>query len=89
MSIRPQDHTAGGYAAGSYDGGADEQPDLGPELDGRRYVGAACTLDGRPATISGRRNAFATVAELDGPLALEWAWETVARIMDAGGAFKS
>lgn len=30
MSIRPQDATAGGYAAGSHDGGPDEAPDLGP-----------------------------------------------------------
>jgi len=48
-----------------------------------------CSLDGKPAKVCGRLNRFATVAQIDGPLALEWAWETVKRIMDTHRRFKS
>jgi hypothetical protein len=47
------------------------------------------TLDGKPAKISGARLPFARVTALpDGP-GYEWAWETVARVVAAGAAFKS
>ena len=53
-------------------------------MDGKDFA-----LDGKPARIQGRLNGFATVATLlDGP-AYEWAWETVDRIMKAGGNFTS
>ena len=57
--------------------------------DGRRYVGADCTLDGKPATVCGRLNAFATVAQYPHGLRVEYAWPTVARIMASGGTFRS
>lgn len=51
---------------------------------------ARVTLDGKPATIRGVRNQFATVATVavDGP-AVEFAWTTVARVVANGGAFRS
>ncbi len=58
--------------------------------DGRDYVGHVCTLDGRAATISGSLNDFATVGILGAnSLGVEFAWSTVARIMQNGGEFKS
>ena len=47
------------------------------------------TLDGEPARIVGRLNPFATVAQVKGPLALEWSWEAVKRIMDNDRKFSS
>jgi len=47
------------------------------------------TLDGKRAKISGYRNDFATVTALPDGARYEWAWPTVARIVAAGGAFKS
>jgi hypothetical protein len=47
------------------------------------------TLNGQPATIAGCRNPYATVAQLPSGLALEWSWETVARIVAAGGDFRA
>lgn len=52
-------------------------------------IGATCTLDGKPATIIGRQNDFATVATTDGKMRFEWAWATVERIMSKGGRFTS
>lgn len=60
------------------------------ETIGREWVGADCTLDGRRAMVCGRRNDFATVATLEGPLtSVEFAWETVARVMAVTGKFRS
>ena len=57
--------------------------------DGREYVGAECTLDGRRAIVCGRLLAFGWVATLpDGPR-VEYAWPTIARVMSAGGRFES
>ncbi|KXO93005.1 Uncharacterised protein (plasmid) [Tsukamurella tyrosinosolvens] len=52
---------------------------------------AGITLDGRPASIGGARNDFASVSTTDGgPLVdVEFAWATVARVVDAGGDFRS
>ena len=58
-------------------------------MDGKHYVGRDCTLDGKPATICGRLNDYATVAQYPQGLRVEYAWPTVARIMESGGAFKS
>ena len=52
-------------------------------------VGAKCFLNEKPAFIYGRRNQFATVAQVDGPLAIEWAWETAHRIMDNNQKFST
>ena len=52
-------------------------------------VGIDCILDGEMARIYGRLNKFATVAQIDGPLALEWSWETVKKIIDNDGKFSS
>jgi hypothetical protein len=50
---------------------------------------AEVTLNGQQARITGARNAFATVVTLpDGP-GYEYAWSTVARVVAAGGAFRS
>lgn len=58
-------------------------------VDGRIFVGADCTLDGRPATISGRRLDFGWVCELPHGNRVEYAWATIARVMFDGGRFKS
>jgi hypothetical protein len=64
---------------------------IDPTLDQRRYLcGAAVTLDGTRARITGAHNRFATVAAWpDGVRRCEFAWATVARIVARGGAFKS
>ncbi len=57
----------------------------------KRWTGEACTLDGKPATVVGRKLPFAivhTVDVLDGPIA-EFAWPTVDRIMQRDRSFKS
>ena len=46
-----------------------------------RWVGMACYLDGKRASITGRQNQFATVAALDGSQSCEFSWEAVDRIM--------
>lgn len=56
---------------------------------GREHVGRPCTLNGRDATISGRACDFAHVRELEGVGHVEYAWATVARVMEAGGAFRA
>jgi len=54
-----------------------------------KYTGMACLLNGRPAQIVGRLETFATVRTLgDGP-SYQWAWETVGRVMESGGKFRS
>jgi hypothetical protein len=55
------------------------------------WAGSSCFLDGKPARVTGRRNDFATVQTLDakGP-SVEFAWETVERIMtEYDAAFRS
>jgi len=55
-----------------------------------KYAGEICTLDGEPARIVGRLLPFATVRTIrDGGPAFEYAWETVARVMENGGKFHS
>jgi hypothetical protein len=46
-------------------------------------------LDGKPAGIYGRLNRFATVAEIDGPLAVEFSWQAVKRIVDNDQKFST
>lgn len=46
------------------------------------------TLNGVPARITGARNDFATVTRNDG-LSAEWAWPTVARIVNRNKAFST
>lgn len=62
-----------------------------PTLDERvAFTGTPVTLDGRPARITGYRNAFATVTSVGDPArSAEWAWPTVARIVARGGNFQS
>jgi len=48
-----------------------------------------CTLNGKPAKICGFKNQFATVAQIDGPLAIEFSWEAVKRIMNKDGKFST
>lgn len=51
---------------------------------------AHVTLNGLPARVGGYRNRFATITQVSTGLACEWAWETVARIVnDKDGAFTS
>lgn len=47
------------------------------------------TLDGKPAKIAGAKRDFATIRTLPDGASYEWAWETVARVVANGGAFKS
>ena len=49
----------------------------------------ACWLDGQPAKIVGWKRDFPMVAQLDGPLAVEYAWATVNRIMDRDRRFST
>jgi hypothetical protein len=59
-------------------------------LEGRDFVGHACTLDGHPAIIAGRQLDYAQVLTLDNSLRVEYAWPTVARVMQRkGGRFSS
>lgn len=58
-------------------------------IDRAALIETRVTLDGKPACIAGRLNPFATVATLDGKARFEFTWETVARIVDKGGKFKS
>lgn len=47
------------------------------------------TLNGHPASISGLKNPFATVAARDGSgLRAEFSWEAVARVCGKDAAFK-
>jgi hypothetical protein len=46
-----------------------------------------CTIDGRPATVSGFALPFGYVRSLDGKFTSEWAWETIVRIMERDGKF--
>lgn len=48
-----------------------------------RLMAMDCTLDGKPAHISGRLNSFATIwcAGDEWHIQAEYAWPTVARIM--------
>ncbi len=58
---------------------------------GRQYVGImTATLDGVPAAIMGRREDFAIVGQLPHGLTVQYAWATVARIVEqSNGAFLS
>ena len=54
------------------------------------WSGSPCTLDGRPAKITGRLNPFATVASLDPSYpAAEFSWEAVNRVMWTDAKFVS
>jgi hypothetical protein len=50
---------------------------------------ARVTLNGERAKISGARNDYATIRIASSGLGCDWAWETVARIVAAGGDFRS
>jgi hypothetical protein len=52
-------------------------------------VGSECFLNGKPARIHGRRLNFPIVAQIDGPLAIEYAWKTTQRILNRDGQFKA
>ena len=47
------------------------------------------TLDGQKAKITGYRNEFASVVMVSTGYRIEFAWETAARIVANGGAFRS
>lgn len=53
------------------------------------WTGTHCYLDDKPAKITGRLNAYATVATMDGKQAVEFAWHTVNRIMYGNMEFRS
>jgi hypothetical protein len=50
-------------------------------------TGAECTLNGKPATICGRLEKFATVAALDGSARAQFSWHACANVLDSGGRF--
>jgi hypothetical protein len=49
--------------------------------NGRAYVGAACTLDGYPASVCGSHDRFARIRRFPDGMGVQYAWSTVARIM--------
>ena len=51
------------------------------------YAGKDCTLDGEPARIVGRCLPFARVRS--DTQDVEFAWETIRRVMEEGGRFHS
>lgn len=54
------------------------------------YAGQPCFLDGKPAIVQGRQRPFAIIASLkDSARRVEFAWPTVARIMQRDGEFRS
>jgi len=53
-----------------------------------KWVGEPCTLNGKPATVNGRKLRFPVVAADDGE-SYEWSWEAVDRIMKKDGKFSS
>jgi len=56
----------------------------------RKLCEVPATLNGEPARISGYRNDFATVTQLDSGLSAEWSWPAVRRIVEQrDGAFKT
>lgn len=60
---------------------------------GRAHLGADCTLNGAPAYVTGTSGCselapFAQIVRRDG-LRAEWSWAAVARVMAAGGAFRT
>lgn len=53
-----------------------------------RWAGEPCYLDGAPAKITGRLNAYGTVAPLDVGLGkVEHSWHTINRVMRERGGF--
>ena len=52
-------------------------------------AGRLCTIDGKPATISGRLLEFAVVGSFDRTTKAEFSWEAVKRIMAKNGKFSS
>lgn len=64
-------------------------------MPGQDYVGQRVTLNGEPAIIAGRRNRFGSVAVCSpgskwNGAGFEYAWETIARIVETKeGRFES
>lgn len=54
-----------------------------------KRAGEVCTLDGKPARILGRLKNFAIVAQIPSGIKATWCWDTVEKIMQEGGNFKS
>jgi hypothetical protein len=55
----------------------------------RAMIAAKVTLDGKPALIMGRLEAFPIVASLDGKHRAEFSWRTCAAVLASGGNFKT
>lgn len=53
------------------------------------WTGESCTLNGKPAVVKGRLNAYGTVAALPDGESYEWSWAAIDRIMRQGGDFRS
>lgn len=54
-----------------------------------RWAGEPCQLNGQPAKILGRYCAFATIAQLEEGLDVEFSWTAVNRIMLSTRQFRS
>jgi hypothetical protein len=55
-----------------------------------RWIAEPCTLDGKPAKVTGFWNDFATIAELDvSGKVCDFSWLAVNRVMLKDGKFKS
>ena len=46
-----------------------------------KWIGADCTLNGKPARIVGRKVTYPKVVEINGQLTVEFSWQAVKRIM--------
>lgn len=55
----------------------------------RELCNMPCTMNGKPAQVSGALLRFAVVSERDSGLACEFSWQAVERVLANGGAFKS
>ena len=64
----------------------DEDPD---QAQRQQLCAAAVTLDGHPARVSGWGQPLAEVSWRDGPGHIHVPWPAVARVVEAGGDFRS
>ena len=46
-----------------------------------KWIGAIVTLNNKPARIVGKKYTFPRIAEIDGPLSVEFSWAAVKRTM--------
>lgn len=55
----------------------------------RELCNRPCTINGRPAQISGALLRFAIVSDRESGLHCEYSWQAIENVMEKGGAFRS